>query len=183
MTQKINLICLDVDGLLTPFKPTACKKLGIPCEADNMPSDELVYELAGGKKNFWTEFGTHNWFANLPLYQWSLNLVDMVDKSGIDWIFLTKCSLNHGVASGKCEFIDRFFKKHKNRLWMNKGSKSYMSGPGRLLVDDKMEPNGTEWLAAHKDAMFYHWSELHPSQTEEAARRIAELKLILTQGV
>ena len=177
--SKINLIALDVDGLLTPFKPTACAKLGIPCEAGNMPSDDLVYELAGGKKTFWQQFGTHDWFANLPIYDWSLDLVNMVDKSGIDWIFLTKCSLNHGAASGKCSWMDKFFKRYNHHLWMNKGSKSYMAGPNRWLIDDK-RINGDEWVA--KNGLFYHWEELHPSQTKEAARRIKELELILTQG-
>lgn len=177
--SKITLIALDLDAVLTPFKPTACEKLGIPCERGNMPSDELVYELAGGKKNFWAEFGTHDWFANLPIYPWSLDLVNMVDKTGIDWIFLTKCSLNHGVASGKSAWVDRFFKKFNHNLWMNKGTKSYMAGPNRWLVDDKII-NIMEWQRA--SGVGFLWPELHPSETTEAARRIEQLKLILTQG-
>jgi len=179
--QRVNLVCLDVDAVLAPCKPKACKLFGIPCEVDNFPSDELVYELAGGKKLFWDKVGTHSFFANLGVYDWAHDLVNMVNGTGIDWIFLTKSSINHGVASGKCEWLEKnFSKKFRDKLWINKGTKSYMSGPNRWLIDDKETPNGEEWRAA--GGSFYHWAELHPSETIEAARRIEKLKLILTEG-
>lgn len=173
---------MDLDGLLAPCKPKACELFGIPCEVDNFLTDEAVYEMVGGKKAFWDKVGTHDFFANLGVYSWARELVNMVDKSGVDWIFLTKASRNYGVSSGKCAWVDKWFNKHRNRLWINKGTKSYMSGQNRLLVDDKMSPNGTEWLAAHKDAKFFHWEELHPSETDIAAKRIEEIRILLTEG-
>jgi len=175
---KITTIFLDLDGCIAAMNQAVCAHLNIPY-TENLPTDEEVYELSGGRKQFWSWFGTRNFFANLPLYPWSKELVDVVDKSGLDWVFLSKSTINDGVSSGKSQWVRDNFPKYVDRLWLARGSKSRASGPGKILIDDKMV-NLVEWQCASGTGFL--WKELHPSQTEEAARRIEELKLVLTNG-
>jgi len=176
--NKINLCALDVDGLIASFGEAACAKHGI--ELPNpIPSDTYLYDVVGSKKAFWAKCASREFFASIPLYPWSKKLVETVDKSGVPWIFLTKAPMGSESLAGKEEWVKRNFPRYTNKIWIMRGTKSYMAGPGRLLIDDK-GANGQEWLAANKDSLFYHWSELHPSQVDEAEKRIEEIRKILT---
>lgn len=177
--SKITLIALDLDAVVVNFSESVYRQLGLPFNTQaDLLSDERIYELAGGRGKFWARFGHHNFFEFLDPYPWAKDLVNVANQTGIDWIFLSKSTFNDGVSSGKSAFIRREFPKFQDRLWLARGSKARMSGPGRILIDDKYQ-NCFEFQQAK--GWGYHWAELHPSETTEAARRIEELKLILTQ--
>ncbi len=179
--SKITTVFLDLDSVIVNLSEAIYLKLGLPFNScADLLTDNQVYEAAGGKSAFWKLFGTREFFGSLNLYPWSKELINVIDSSGIDWVFLSKSTRHGEVAAGKSDFIKKRLNKYSDRLWLARGSKARASGSGKILIDDKMI-NLVEWQRVGGTGFL--WSELHPSETGEAARRIIELKLILTEEV
>lgn len=177
--SKIKLICVDMDAVVASFCEAACKEHGI--ELPNpIPSDTFLYDKVGSKKKFWSKCASKSFFENIPLYPWSKDLINTIDKSGINWIILTKAPMGSDSLAGKESWWTKHFGRFSNKLWIMRGSKALMAQDGYLLIDDKLNPNGEDWVKAHEGAIFYHWPELHPSQIKEANLRIEEIKILLS---
>lgn len=179
--SKLTLVALDLDSVIVNLSEAIYSRLSLPFNScRDLVSDERIYEIAGGRAKFWEWFGTHKFFAELRPYPWAHDLVNMVDKNCPDWIFLSKSTSNDGVCSGKSQWVRDNFPQFADRLWLVRGCKSRAAGPGKILIDDKLEQNILPWISAGGRGFF--WDELHPSETDEAARRLNKLKLILTDN-
>lgn len=178
--SKITLCALDMDAVIASFAEAACKAHGIPLP-NSIPNGTYLYDAVGSKRKFWSKCASRQFFASIPLYPWSKKLVETIDKSGVPWIILTKAPMGSESLAGKEEWVRRNFPKHTNKIWIMRGTKSYMAAPWRMLIDDKFS-NIEEWNAAACLARGFHWPELHPSQINEAEKRIEDIRKILTNA-
>ena len=176
--SKINFLAVDLDGVCISMSQSAAYAHNIELPKGIIP-DDFLYKAVGNKKEFWRKCRGNEFWANLEPYEWAKELLTVIDKSGIDWCFLSKTSRDSGSSSGKYECVEKFFPKYLNKLWLARGTKSYMASEGKALLDDKIG-NINEWEAA--GGIGIHWPELHPSEIEMARNRIERIGKILTDG-
>lgn len=161
--MKYDLICIDLDGVIADMTSAAAQVHGIKLPYGKLDYGYL-YSKFTRKSDFWKKCHHHDFWANIPLYPWSKDLVSIVEKSKIPFVFLTKAPMGTGAWSGKAEWIQKNFGKHQNKLWVVRGDKALMSRQGYLLIDDKPE-NIKSWTEAGGDGII--WPEVNPDPNDD----------------
>ena len=136
--MKLKRILLDMDGVLVNFVDAALTVHNIKPIENWTPGVEDVCDLVPMSKNdFWGKIDktSHEFWANIPKYPWTDDLIKIVKKSNIPFTIATKPSRNMFSASGKIECLRRLFGKKFNDFMIG-GQKYLMANPETLLVDD-----------------------------------------------
>jgi hypothetical protein len=176
--SKITFLAVDLDGVCMSMSEAAALAHGVELPLRDIP-DDYLYRVIGSKKIFWSKCRGHKFWSEIKPYVWTEKLLKTIDESGVKWCFLSKTSRDSGSSSGKYTSIEKWFPQYLDKLWLARGTKSYMAAPGKGLLDDKFV-NIAEWQDA--GGFGIHWPELHPSQVDEAEKRIEEIRKILTNG-
>lgn len=154
-----------MDGVIANFTKPCCEQYGVSypketefldtwldktCKIDNNKQGQRLVDKCNGY-SFW---------FNLETYPWSKTLHDIIDKSGKQWIYLTKPTQDAFCYAGKHDFIQYHFKDARQHLWIANTDKSMMCrDAGDLLIDDKVK-NCNNWTKA--GGTVYHWTEVTP---------------------
>lgn len=165
-------IFIDLDGVIAAFTEFAASKHNIIVPSGEI-EDEFLYKQFPRKGDMWKKCLGEEFWVNIPTLPWAESLVNTVDKSGHEWYFLTKIPLDDSGYTGKARWIRKYFPKHMMKLWCVRGNKDAAAGPNKLLIDDKLS-NCQRWAAAGGEV--YHWREITSDSTDEAERRIVEIK-------
>lgn len=159
--MKTYRVMIDLDGVLIDFSSTACKYLNINYESvidkDGFVNGDLE-NLAGGKGKFWKAIRGYEFWSTLQPYPWANDIIKILNQHAIDWVFLTKTSLDSDSAKGKFETIRKYWPREINRLWLVNGSKARICrGHNDILIDDKWK-NINEWKT--EGGSTYYWPEV-----------------------
>jgi len=173
--MKYSQIFLDLDGVLADFTKAAAKihKIELPSEME----EDFLYSKFAKKGHFWSKCNSHEFWANIPRYPWAKDLVRLVDRSGINFTFLTKAPMGTGAWSGKARWIESNFGAHQNKLWVVRGDKSIMAQKGYLLIDDKTS-SIEGWRERGGDA--FQWKELSADNTEQAKYYLEQVRRLIS---
>ena len=174
--KKLELICQDIDGVLSGFVTQAAANHGIPTPKDYFP-ENFLDKVIPDPAIFWSKAYGHDFWANLPLHPWANDLVNTLEESGVPWVFLTKASKDVGFYSGRYEWINKHFPQHVDKLWIVRGNKHLLARSNRLLIDD-LSRNTIPW--AESGGLAFQWRELAPENTVKAAEYIAKIKAKIT---
>jgi hypothetical protein len=173
----INRVFLDIDGVLANFTKACCEKIEAPYPTNFAFPETWLDEVASEK--IWSRCRGYDYWVGLEVYPWSNLLRTTIDKTGKEWVYLTKPSQDGGCYAGKYDWVTKHFKDASKRLWLANGVKSLVCrGSSDLLIDDKLK-NGRDWQAA--GGTFYHWEEITPDySTDKVLERIKEIQRIIT---
>lgn len=128
-------IFLDMDGVVASFMQGAIDLLGLPItEADvdqwNIHLNYVEHEyflrlIQAAGLGFW---------ANLPLYRWSKEIVELCQEFDPGFHFLTSHGDFPSATAGKSLWVRTHF-KWENMLATRE--KDLLAGKGKVLIDDK----------------------------------------------
>jgi len=172
-------ITLDLDGVLANLIKSTCNELNI-----NYPKNttlEYAWILEESKRlgfsmdmceKIWQE---QDFWANLELYPWSLELVDMVYKIDPNFLFVSKPVKSPFSYSGKAIWVQKHFPQFADRLILLNASKAVLANyPWDVLIDDCPQ-NLNEWRLA--GGSVFEWKE--STDGYDVSDKIKELKKFL----
>lgn len=128
-------VYLDMDGVL-------CNWTKAVAVANNAiyPQGRILkpYELDNQLKRYQIDAAMMNpdFWLNLEKFSWADDLVKLVNDTCPTWRFLTRGNTGANSYGGKSEWIDRYYKQHRERLVVCRGSKNFACKPGDILIDD-----------------------------------------------
>lgn len=128
--MKINIILLDLDGVIVDFIGGVKKRLGQPFREDSWEIENW-YNMSSTE--FWSNFQDHEFWANLdpfPEMQSILNLIG--DK---EFYLCTTPTLSPYCLSGKLEWIQKYFGKDFRKYYFT-CNKELLGWSDILLIDD-----------------------------------------------
>ena len=180
--MRYELIAIDLDGVLANFTKAAAEVHNI-----ELPSGILdygfLYSKFESKGDFWKKCHSHDFWASIPKYPWSDELVSIIAKSGNPFIFLTQAPMGTGAWSGKAAWIQKHFGKYQNRLWIVREDKkmhtgkSLVAGPNRLLIDDK-DKNIMDWF--ERGGQGFQWCEMTEDCLDKAEAYLGKIKELVS---
>lgn len=132
--MKIERVALDLDGCLSGFTEEFCKRMDIHHSNVDIKSGIIANTP---KHVMWKNidrWGVDFW-ENMPIYPWAKDLWRMCDShTNGNTYFLTAQSNNHDSYLGKLRWVKKHFNTDKVIITKYKW---LLSGPNRLLVDDR----------------------------------------------
>lgn len=175
--SKVKRIFLDVDGVIANWSKSICENLKVEYPKNQIfPYQRWLAEVID-VKDIYQYTNTFEFWDKLEKFPWSDGLVNLVDKSGIEWRFLTKPMKAPNCFSGKASWIMKNYPKHWEKLWIATGTKSAICrGEGDLLIDDDVEKNLVEW--EERGGISFHWNEMTPDY-DGWRRKFYELDAII----
>lgn len=172
MKDRLGVIYLDMDGVLTDFAQAACAAHGVNLAHLYPAGQQRTYkmnELLGiTDDEFWEPLNTLGFWSGLELTEWAEDLFevacDLVGRKNV--YFLTSPSRSPHSIAGKHLWI----KKHFSRVYHNRQiiltSKKYCcSAPDALLIDD-LEKNAVRFI--ERGGKFMAWPQPWNSAHAEA---------------
>lgn len=151
-----------------------------------------VYNKPGSKNKFETEklwgmtpeefwkYDGHDFWRNIPKTQEADQLVALVKEkfSPGNVCFLTSPSNSPGCYTGKLEWI-KFHFPGIPVIFAKSHTKRFLSGPGRLLIDDRNE-NRSEWEENGGTGILMPrpWNERYEDENMSLIRVVQELESI-----
>lgn len=166
------MIFVDMDGVIVDFVRGSLLRWNI--DIDKMPFEERkklgwsYWEHFGFEtEQFWEEIreGGEDFWANLPLYSWSLDFLDYIravaDATDQEWALLSSPSRDPRSLSGKVlwmqKHIDPLFRDY---LLVPAGHKKQMA-KGNILIDDH-DQNVEDWIEAGGKAVMFPqtWNQM-----------------------
>ena len=154
--MKVNLLFLDMDGVLVDFEGGVCKLFGVDqaelAERDNW---EMLSMLGVTLDEFWeriNEAGEEFW-AGLVGYPWYEEVIDICKEHAEKVIFLSTPSRHVTCYTGKVRWLKYRFDFGELEFCLF-GSKELFAAPGRLLVDDSYL-NCARFISEGGDAMVF----------------------------
>lgn len=157
--MKLEMICVDMDGVLFDFVTPAVMLHGRPdlLQPGKWPKGMYSMEKALGisQEQFWRvihDQGPSFW-ANLPPYAWLEDLMAECHKKADRVVLVSKPSNHPSSSAGKHECINRYFGWGFQNYCLTP-VKSDFAKPGRLLIDD-CSRNCDEWTAAGGQALLF----------------------------
>ncbi|TVQ83299.1 MAG: hypothetical protein EA357_06500 [Micavibrio sp.] len=129
------IIFLDLDGVIADFETHA--------------ETQGKYHRVTGKLD--REALDHQWWSTIPVFDGAQEFYETLQKIG-DVKFLTGPMLHSGCHSGKAEWIENFDKNRgkwalRDLIICPAPDKHLLSGPGRILIDDRKN-NIADWRLA-----------------------------------
>jgi hypothetical protein len=172
----IKKVAIDLDGVLAAFTEHAAKRHDITLPPGPIEEDFLYKKLNHNKRAFWKKCHGLDFWTSMPTFPWAHDLVNLVNNSGLPWIFLTKVPLDDEGFTGKAKWVTKHFPKYTDRLWPVRGDKHFVAMPGFLLIDDKWK-NIDPWNKA--SGVGFYWQEIQSNMTVEANVYLHEIDYII----
>lgn len=152
-------IFLDIDGVLRDFMRGACIAHG--ADLDYVLAswrqgvwDDVTRILGGGQEHaFWRPinmYGPRFW-RRLEETPWLYRMISLVESIDPQWHLVTMQSHRSAVKGTVAWIQDRW---DHHRYYICGVTKRHISGPGRLLIDDK-DSNVDEWRDEGGMAVLY----------------------------
>jgi len=142
MTERIEHIFLDMDGVLTDFSGAALEAHGRLDLLEHWPLGEAdfptVLEMSHG--DFWKTINARglSFWTSLEPYPWFEELVGLV--AGIaPYTVLTSAALSPDSVAGKVLWLYEHFSEVNGKTFRNfliGDRKELLARPGRVLIDD-----------------------------------------------
>ncbi len=158
------VVCADLDAVIANFSSAAAKRLNIQLPKNTILPETYLYDQVSSKSFFWSKIRGYDFWANeiLP-YEWSKDLIKVIDDNVENWIFLSKPSCDSDCLKAKYDWVKKHFKLER-KLWLATNNKEFFSGPNKILIDDKKD-TCEKW--ALRGGFGYHW----PEMTEDIDRK------------
>lgn len=160
MTNKL-LVC-DMDGVLVDFCRAAYNIHGRRFEG-NEPNqfDFFKYDWGISAKDFWhpiNEAGS-NWWANIPYYKWTYDILSLLKGNSGGFIVATACSHHPHSAHGKVAALQRMFGDNF-RDYCITPVKHFLGNENAILIDDNDENHRLFQENGGSSILFpQHWNE------------------------
>ncbi len=158
--HSFEQIFLDMDGVLTDFVGAVLSLQGQKDLLSTWPSGERnIHSVLGiSKSEFWriVENQGADFWANLPEFEWSKNLVDLV-RQFAPMTILTSPSLSPSCFEGKVRWLYENFPKVNGKRFSDfliGRPKELLAGPRRVLIDDS-EANVAAFQIAGGEAILF----------------------------
>lgn len=139
------IIYLDMDGVVSDAHGAFLKAMGREdLIADYHVAHAGVFDVnkAAGKSaaEMWRDVarGGRALWSKMRELPWARDIYDRLRKVG-DVVFLTSPSQDPESLAGKLEWLQRFTRKKDFTDYIMTARKDLLAGPGRVLVDDRLE--------------------------------------------
>lgn len=138
MSNKINLVLIDMDGVCTNFIFQCCKLFG---------KEELYYKYPGGTDletalrvssgDFWKKIDSEKeqFWSTMECHPYFNPIMEKLKEKNIKWLFCTKPSKCPYSASGKMMWMHQKFNKNF-RNFIITPQKWACANKNTLLIDD-----------------------------------------------
>ena len=139
------VIYLDMDGVVSDAHQAFLTAMGredlIPNYHVEHAGEFDVNKAAGmTAERMWSmvEAVGRGLWSRMPELPWAHELYERLKKVG-DVVFLTTPSQDPESLAGKLEWLHRFTKRGDFKDYIMTARKDLLAGPGRMLVDDRLE--------------------------------------------
>lgn len=139
----IDLVLIDMDGVLVDFARPALAQFGQLGVYDNWPPGEYDIEGVAGvpQDEFWAVLDNEGpeFWAGLPALPWALQLCYLVRNKVLNGFHIaTSPSRAPASSMGKVHWLQKFFDPGFRRYMLG-SHKHLMAKPGVVLIDDSDE--------------------------------------------
>lgn len=148
----------------------------------NLELPKKSYMKYGHYDKYWTtenrELLDYEFWRNLELYPWSLDIVKLVEKYDPDFRLLTACIRNEGCYSGKYTSVkQKLGDKYADKLITCYKDKTFAAANKNCILIDDKESNCVDWIKAGGTA--YQWEERTEDMIEDSIEELGDLDFFL----
>jgi len=155
----LDLIVLDMDGVLADFVSGTCALFGMP--SGWQPSHWDFYDDFGvDARTFWAKVSMRpDFWLDLEPTPWKDELVSLAQQHGREWVIATSPAIDPSCWQQKVAWVYEHVDACCRNLVVTP-QKHLLSAPGRVLIDDS-DHNVEKWRAAGGTAILFPtpWNE------------------------